>query len=65
MYLTIQVRCAFASGKIIMFDMFRSGKYLSDGMQSRVRVFANLKMEIMVFIMEKECIIHYRAYDLR
>ena len=48
-----------------MFDMFRTGKYLSDGMQSRVRVFANLKMEIMVFIIEKECIIHYRAYDLR
>ena len=35
-----------------MFDMFRTGKYLSDGMQSRVRVLANLKMEMMVFIME-------------
>ena len=50
--LTIQVCRAFASGKIIMFEMFRTGKYLSDGMQSRVRVFANLKMEMKVFIME-------------
>ena len=30
--------------------MFRTGKYLSDGMQSRVRVFANLKMEMKVRI---------------
>ena len=51
--LTIQVRCAFASSKIIMFEMFRTGKYLSDGMQSRVRVFANLKMEMKVFIWNK------------